>query len=120
MTRERALLGDDAAQFASASDNAATVEDGDDDLLGGGGNYSGGNARSEEITEFESSFPAMDTHNQVGLDIWVPLVHIELRGLLMHSECRSWGHNHRFKPSFPASTASAIIRSIRSVGRRRD
>ena len=79
MTRERALLGDDAAQFASAGDNAATVEDGDDDLLGGGGSYSGGNVGGEEITEFESSFPAMDTHNQVCLDTWVPLVHIELR-----------------------------------------
>lgn len=67
MTRERAALGDDAAQFASAGDNAATIEDGDDDLLGGGGSYDGGHARSEEITEFESSFPAMDTRNEVSL-----------------------------------------------------
>ena len=79
MTRERAALGDDAALFASANDNAATVEDGDDDLLGGGGNYSGGNAGGEEITEFESSFPAMDMRNQVGLNPWAPLVHFELR-----------------------------------------
>ena len=78
MTRERAALGDDAAQFASANDNAATVEDGDDDLLGGGASYGGGNAGGEEITDFESSFPAMDTRNQVVLDPWVPLVHIEL------------------------------------------
>ena len=78
MTRERAALGDDAAQFASANDNAATVEDGDDDLLGGG-SYSGGNAGGEEITEFESSFPAMDTRNQVGLDPWVPLANFEFR-----------------------------------------
>jgi hypothetical protein len=34
------------------------VEDGDDDLLGGGG---GG----EEVTEFESSFPAIDSRNEV-------------------------------------------------------
>jgi hypothetical protein len=35
------------------------VEDGDDDLLGGGG---GG---GEEVTEFESSFPAIDSRNEV-------------------------------------------------------
>ena len=67
MTRERAALGDDAAQFASADDNAATVEDGEDDLLGGGGSYGGGHNGGEEITEFESSFPAMDTQNEVSL-----------------------------------------------------
>jgi hypothetical protein len=53
------LLGDDANQFSTGHDNAAFVEDGDDDLLGGGG---GGN---EEVTEFESSFPAIDTRNEV-------------------------------------------------------
>ena len=66
MTRERAALGDDAAQFASAGDNAATVEDGDDDLLGGE-IYGGGHAGGEEITEFESSYPAMNTRNEVNL-----------------------------------------------------
>ena len=66
MARERAALGEDAAQFASAGDNAATVEEADDDLLGGGGDsYGGAQAGGEEITEFESSFPAMDTQNQV-------------------------------------------------------
>lgn len=58
------MLGDDAAQFASTGDNAATLEDGDDDLLGGG-SYGGGQARGEDVTEFESSFPAVDTQNQV-------------------------------------------------------
>ena len=53
------MLGDDANQFSTGHDNAAFVEDGDDDLLGGGG---GGN---EEVTEFESSFPAIDTRNEV-------------------------------------------------------
>lgn len=52
------MLGDDANQFATGHDNAAFVEDGDDDLLGGGG---GG----EEVTEFESSFPAIDSRNEV-------------------------------------------------------
>ncbi|KAL8758597.1 MAG: hypothetical protein Q9184_003874 [Pyrenodesmia sp. 2 TL-2023] len=64
LTRERALLGDDAAQFSSANDNAATVEDGDDDLLGSGGGYDGGPAGGEEISQFESSFPAMDSQNE--------------------------------------------------------
>ncbi|KAL8928830.1 MAG: hypothetical protein Q9208_001608 [Pyrenodesmia sp. 3 TL-2023] len=64
LTRERALLGDDAAQFSSANDNAATVEDGDDDLLGGGGDYDGGQAGGEEISQFQSSFPAMDSQNE--------------------------------------------------------
>lgn len=57
LSREKALLGDDADQFVSGNDNAAFVEDGDDDLLGGSG---GG----EEVTEFESSFPAIDTRNE--------------------------------------------------------
>lgn len=60
LAREQALLGSDADQFTTGNDNAAFVEDGDDDdLLGGGG---GGN---EEVTEFESSFPAIDTSNEV-------------------------------------------------------
>ena len=58
------MLGDDANQFSTGNDNAAFVEDGDDDLLGGGG---GGN---EEVTEFESSFPAIDSRNEVSLHIY--------------------------------------------------
>jgi len=66
LSRERAALGDDAAQFASAGDNAATVEGGNDDLLGGGADsYGGAHDGGEEITEFESSYPAMNTQNQV-------------------------------------------------------
>lgn len=59
LSRERAALGDDATLFASGNDNAAFVEDGDDDLLGGGGGNNG------EIHEFQSSFPAIDTRNDV-------------------------------------------------------
>ena len=51
-------MGDDADQFATGNDNAAFIEDADDDLLGGGG---GG----EEVTEFESAFPSIDTRNDV-------------------------------------------------------
>jgi len=57
LSRERAALGEDATQFSTGQDNAAFVEDGNDDLLGGG---DGG----EEVTEFESSFPAIDTRNE--------------------------------------------------------
>ncbi|KAL2047375.1 hypothetical protein N7G274_001396 [Stereocaulon virgatum] len=64
LSRERALLGDDAAQFASAGDNKATIEDGDGDLLGDGGNYGGELAGGEELAGFESSYPAVDTQNQ--------------------------------------------------------
>ncbi len=68
LTRERAALGDDAAQFASPADNfqsSATVEDGEDDLLGGGGDaYTTGNAGGDNF-DFENSFPAIDTNNSV-------------------------------------------------------
>jgi len=64
LSREKALLGEDADQFATSNDNAAFVEDGDDDLLGGGGEYSSGHHGGEEVTEFESSFPAIDTRNE--------------------------------------------------------
>ncbi|MCJ1276418.1 hypothetical protein MMC21_004223 [Puttea exsequens] len=65
LARERAALGDDAAQFAGPGDKAATATDGDDDLLGGSGDDFGATQKEgEEITEFESSFPAMNTQNQ--------------------------------------------------------
>lgn len=62
LSRERALLGDDADQFTSENDKIATVEDGDDDLLGGG--YSQANVGGQEMDGFESSFPAIDTTNE--------------------------------------------------------
>ena len=71
LDRERALLGDDADLFATSKDQqatVATVEDGDGDLLGGGEDYSGGHATSggvDELNGFESSFPAIDTQNDV-------------------------------------------------------
>ncbi len=67
LTRERAALGDDAALFASSNDHAATVQDGEHDLLGDGGNCEEVKHGGEEITEFESSFPAVDSNNNVGL-----------------------------------------------------
>ena len=71
LARERAALGDDATQFASNNNNnkAAFAEnDDDDDLLGGGNNDGAG----EEVEEFESSYPAIDTRNEV---IPSPLYH---------------------------------------------
>jgi hypothetical protein len=66
LSRERALLGDDADQFASENDKLATVEDGDDDLFGGGFDATPNpNAGGEEMSGFESSFPAIDTSNEV-------------------------------------------------------
>lgn len=67
LARERALLGADADQFSTAQDNVAraTVEDGDDDLLGGGGAQSGG----ADMGDFESSFPAIDTGNDVSVAV---------------------------------------------------
>lgn len=66
LERERAVLGDEADQFATPGDHlATTVEDaGDDDLLGGAGATDG----ADEISGFESSFPAIDTSNDVRAD----------------------------------------------------
>jgi len=72
LARERAALGEDAQQFTTSGDNAATVEEGDDDddLLGGGmsapsapsnGNFGDFN---DDVGDFESSFPAVDTQNE--------------------------------------------------------
>ncbi|KAI5196214.1 clathrin light chain [Aureobasidium subglaciale] len=61
LARERALLGDDADQFATPADNAATVDD-DDDLLGGGQSHQP--SADHDMGGFESSFPAIDTSNE--------------------------------------------------------
>jgi hypothetical protein len=72
LARERAALGEDAQQFTTSGDNAATVEEGDDDddLLGGGmsapiasGNGDFGDF-GDDVGDFESSFPAVDTQNE--------------------------------------------------------
>lgn len=70
LDRERAALGEDAEQFGSTQEpinNATTVEDDDGDLLGG--DDFGGDSRAgpvgNDMNEFESSFPAIDTQNEV-------------------------------------------------------
>ncbi|OHE92406.1 clathrin light chain [Colletotrichum orchidophilum] len=60
LAREKALLGDDADQFATSGD-AIAFGAGDDDLLGGGGS---GNVISEEST-FESQFPDLAQNEPV-------------------------------------------------------
>lgn len=79
LARERAALGEDAQQFSTSADNTATVadvDDDDDDLLGGGGGGMGGeepmsmnNGAMGDMSDFESSFPAVETGNTgVGQD----------------------------------------------------
>jgi len=62
LDRERALLGEDADQFATPHDlKATTVEDADDDLLGGdSGTY---DVPADEMMGFETEFPDIDSQN---------------------------------------------------------
>ncbi|RAL16115.1 clathrin light chain CLC1 [Aspergillus homomorphus CBS 101889] len=68
LARERAMLGDDAEQFATPQDHVAVPEDvnNDDDLLGGDADAfpAAGDASPQEIAGFESSFPALDIQNE--------------------------------------------------------
>ncbi|KAL4817244.1 clathrin light chain [Aspergillus spinulosporus] len=61
LARERALLGDDADQFATAQDVTSTDVN-NDQLLGGPEEAQAG--AGPEISGFESSFPAIDTQNE--------------------------------------------------------
>lgn len=61
LARERAALGEDADQFATPNDLTATAED-EDDLIGG---EAAPQVGSQELSGFESSFPAIDTGNEV-------------------------------------------------------
>ena len=69
LDRERAVLGEDADQFGSAPDhtNSATVQEDDGDLLGGDdiGAEQRASTVQDGMNEFESSFPAIDTQNEV-------------------------------------------------------
>jgi hypothetical protein len=66
LDRERAALGDDADLFSSGEQQTATVEDGDNDLLGGDfSEIQQPSADADELDGFESSFPAIDTRNDV-------------------------------------------------------
>ncbi len=57
LEREKAILGEDANQFATVED--AGFDEGDDDLLGGGIGASSGSAA------FASQFPDITSSNEV-------------------------------------------------------
>lgn len=67
LARERAALGEDADQFATPNDLTATAED-EDDLIGG--NDAAPQVGSEELSGFESSFPAIETGNEVRILVY--------------------------------------------------
>lgn len=72
LDRERAALGEDADQFATEQDRtttSATVQDDDNDLLGGDDDFGEPQhpaATTQDDLDFESSYPAIDTQNEVG------------------------------------------------------
>lgn len=67
LSREKALLGDDANLFTTQDDSVAFMPEGDDNLLGGKDLISeSGAGGDEELSAFESSFPAIDVRNNVG------------------------------------------------------
>lgn len=61
LSRERELLGDNAAEFATPNDTmaSATVDDGIDDFFISGGNQQASSS-GNEFFAFESSFPSID------------------------------------------------------------
>ncbi|KAI9931256.1 hypothetical protein ASPWEDRAFT_166795 [Aspergillus wentii DTO 134E9] len=64
LARERAVLGEDAEQFATAQDHVADNVDTGDDLLGGAEDTLAGSGAGEDIAGFQSSFPAIETQNE--------------------------------------------------------
>lgn len=70
LARERAALGEDAEMFGGGNQTRqTTVEDGDDDLLGGdfAGPSQTQGGQFDDMDDFESSFPMVDTTNAVSL-----------------------------------------------------
>jgi hypothetical protein len=69
LARERAALGEDADQFATPQDHVAAAGGGDD-LLDGGDD-----TPAEELGQFESSFPSVETQaqNEVRITSWITL-----------------------------------------------
>ncbi|RKF63383.1 Clathrin light chain [Erysiphe neolycopersici] len=64
LSREKALLGDDANLFTTQDDSVAFMPEGDGDLLGGRDPIlESGDGGDEELSAFESSFPAIDVRN---------------------------------------------------------
>lgn len=100
LAREKAALGDDADFFASPNDKlhvSGTVHDVDDnDLLGGGESAMDGEGAfgGSEMSDFQSSFPAIDNSNaQVGPGGTIT------------------GNNEPFLTNVPAPTSSDHVRA---------
>lgn len=71
LARERAVLGEDADQFATTQDSTAAAENVDtgDDLLGAAEGVPAQQAAPEDVGGFESSFPAIDT-SETQNEVW--------------------------------------------------
>jgi len=67
LSRERALLGEDANQFSTPQNSvpSVSVQNGHDDLLGDDNSLQA-NGHNEDMNQFQSSFPSIDTRNEVG------------------------------------------------------
>lgn len=68
------MLGEDAEQFGAVqglSNNTATVEEDNGDLLGGDdfGENNRATTIGGDMNDFESSFPAIDTQNEVSTSL---------------------------------------------------
>jgi hypothetical protein len=109
LARERAILGDDAEQFATAQDHVAT--DIGDDLLGGAEGAVVGEAAPEEISGFESSFPAIETQNEVLFARpSAEVVYGALTPFSLTASC-SWRYNYRNRRTLPANWLSFLQRA---------
>ena len=70
LDRERAVLGEDASQFATKN-TITTLENHDRDLLGGDDSEEDGHAVATggDLDGFESSFPKVNTQNEVSIGL---------------------------------------------------
>lgn len=107
LARERALLGDDANEFASSNDHKASAEDDDFDLLGDDSAPAGGQQASECIDQFESSFPAVDTQNNVSAE---RLVHVDSFAHISMLANGSWRYHHRLQPAISPNSKILVLR----------
>ena len=82
LSRERAALGADADQFSTPQENSSLPGmnmpngGGNADLLGGEDHVNG--SASQEMNDFQSSFPPVSTQNEVGSH---PPTYILLKGM---------------------------------------
>jgi hypothetical protein len=93
LARERAALGQDADQFATPQDHV-----GDDENINAGNDLLSGDDGEpvEEIGQFESSFPSMETQaqNEVWNRHWLSHDNITVadQGFIYSARCPWWYH----------------------------